>query len=216
MGLPEKFDNRLKDNLGLRAVWLPGTEIGLGDVLRHKDGIFRRIANLSHFGVPFLSKELSKKMSLTFQARGVTSTVLQAGAEVDPLHIDAKAKAEFKIEFKSKDTYFIRTPQLTGVGIDNLVKVGRAITKLPDWRYRDYFIASGVYRAKEFLFLGSRSKNKTIRFGGTGSAILDFINVGASAKVAKVSASSVGVEIIGEGGPVAMNVVRFKKDGQSY
>lgn len=216
MGLPEKFDNRLKENLALRAVWLPGTEIELGAVMQHEDGKFRRVANLSDFGVPFRSRKLSGKVSLAFQARGVRSTVLQAGAEVDPMHIDAKAKAEFKIEFKSKDTYFIRTPQLSAVGISNLLRVGRAIKELPGWRHKDYFIASEVYRAKEFLFLGSRSKNKTIRFGGLGSAILDFINVGASAKVARVSASSVGVEIIGEGGPVAMNVARFKKDGRIY
>lgn len=155
-------------------------------------------------------------MSLKFQARGVSSTLLQAGAEVDPAHIDTRANAEFKIEFKSKNTYFIRTPQLAGVGISDLLKVGRAIKRLPDWRFKEYFIASAVYRAKEFVFLGSQSKNKTIRFGGLGSAILDFITVGASAKVAKVTTSSVGVEIIGEGGPVAMNVTRIKKDGRVY
>jgi hypothetical protein len=214
MGLPEKFDERLKSNLGLRAVWLPGTEIALGDILRHEDGIFRRIANLSDFGVPFRSKKLGGNISLKFQARGVSSTLLQAGAEVDPAHIDAKAKAEFKIEFKSKNTYFIRTPELAGVEIGNLIKVGKALKGHPDWRYNEYFIASGVYQAKEFVFLGSQSKNKTIRFGGLGSAILEFLTLGASANVAKVTTSSVTVEIIGKGGPVAMNIARFKKDGQ--
>jgi hypothetical protein len=216
MGLPEKFDKRLKNNLGLRAVWLPGTEIELGDVLQHKDGIFRPIANLSDFGVRFRSKKLGAKASLKFQARGVSSTILQAGIAVDPTQIDARADAEFKVEFKSKNTYFIRTPQLAGVGISNLMKVGKAIKELPDWRYKEYFIAWRVYRASEFVFLGSQSKNRTVRFGGLGSAILDFLTVGASANVAKVTASSVAVEIIGEGGPVAMNIARIKKDGQIY
>jgi hypothetical protein len=214
MPLPEKFDDRLKSNLGLRAVWLPGTDIELGTVMQRKDGIFRPIGSLGDFGVSFRSKKLGGKVSLKFQARGVSSTLLQAGAEVDPMHIDAKAKAEFKIDFRSKNTYFIRTPQLAGVGISDLLKVGRAVKKLRDWRFGEYFIASAVYRAKEFVFLGSQSKNKTIRFGGLGSAILEFITAGVSANVAKVTTSSVGVEIIGEGGPVAMNVARFKKNGQ--
>lgn len=216
MGLPEKFDDRLKSNLGLRAVWLPGTDIELGTVMQRKDGIFLPVGKLGDFGVPFSFKKLGGNVSLKFQARGVSSTLIQAGAEVDPAQIDAKAKAEFKIEFKSRNTYFIRTPQLAGVGISDLLKVGRAVKKIPDWRFGEYFIASAVYRAKEFVFLGSQSRNRTIRFGGLGSAILDFITVGASAKVAKVTTSSVGVEIIGEGGPVAMNVARFKKDGQIY
>ena len=216
MGLPEKFDNRLKDNLGLRAVWLPGTEIGLGDVLQHKDGIFRPIGNLSDFGVSFRSKKLGGKVSLKFQARGVSSTVLQAGVAIDTTLMDPNANAELKVEFKSKNTYFIRTPQLAGIGISDLMKIGSAIKGRPGWRHKDYFIAWRVYRATEFVFLGSQSKNMTVRFRGLGSAILEFLTVGASANVAKVTASSVTVEIIGEGGPVAMNIVRIKKDGQIY
>jgi hypothetical protein len=214
MGLPERFDNRLKNNLGLRAVWLPGTEIQLGDVLKRKEGIFEPIGNLGDFGVNFRSKELGGKMSLKFQARGVSSTVLQGGVQINPTQIDAKADAELKIEFKSENTYFIRTPQLVGVGISNLMEVGKAVKVLPNWRYKEYYIASKVYRAKEFVFLGSQSKNRTVRFRGLGNAILDFLTVGASTNLARVTESNVTIEIIGEGGPVAMGIARIKKDGQ--
>lgn len=216
MGLPEKFDKRLKNNLGLRAVWLPGTEIGLGDILQRNKGIFEPIGNLSDFGVNFRSKKLGGKMSLKFQARGVSSTVLQAGIKIDPTQIDAKADAELKVEFKNKNTYFIRTPQLAGVGISDLMKVGKAIKNLPDWRYKEYFIAWRVYRAKEFVFLGNQSRNRTVRLRGLGSGILDFLTLGASANVARVTAGSVTIEMIGEGGPVAMSTTRIKKDGQIY
>ena len=36
MGLPSKFDKRVKKQLGLRAVWLPGTVIELGDIRRQE------------------------------------------------------------------------------------------------------------------------------------------------------------------------------------
>ncbi len=216
MGLPEKFDNRLRDNLGLRAIWLPGTEIDLGDVLHRKDGIFEPIANLRDFNVRFNSKKIGGRLSLAFQARGVSSTVVQAGAEVDLSRLDVNAKAELKIEFKKEDTYFIRTPRLTGVGVTDLMKVGQALKGRRDWRHGDYYIAWRVYRAGEFLFLGSQGKNKIVRFGGLGSAILNFLAVGASAEVARLTASSVSIELIGEGGPVAMRVARVRRNGRIY
>jgi hypothetical protein len=216
MGLPEKFDRRLKDNLDLRAVWLPGTEISLGDVLEHKDGVFRPIGNLRDFSVKFNKKALGKKVSLSLQAKGVAWTVVQAGAKVDPLQVDAKAEAEVKLEFKSKDAYFIRTAELAGVGIPDLIRLGRAVRGNPDWHHKDYFISWQVYRAKEFVFLGSKNKNSTIRFMGGGKAILDFLTIGATANVSRVAASGVIIEMIGEGGPIAMRVRRIKRNGQLW
>ena len=216
MGLPKKFDDRLKNNLGLRAVWLPGTQIDLGAVLQLKDGIFESIANLSDFGVNFRWRELGGDLSLKFQARGVSSMVFQAGAQVDLSHVDIKANTELKIDFKEEDTYFIRAPKLSGIGISNLMTVAKAVARLSEWQHRRYFIAWNVYRAGEFVFLGSQSRNKSVRFQGSGSDIIDFLTVGASANVAKVTASSVNIEIMGKGGPLALRVTRIKKNGRPF
>lgn len=216
MSLPEKYDRRLKQSLGLRAVWLPGTEIGLGDILQHRDGVFQPIGNLSDFGVKFKEKVLGKRVSLSFQAKGVKWTLIQAGAHVDPAHVSAGATAEIKIEFKSKDTYFIRTPKLTGVGISNLISVGRSIKAKRDWRHRDYFVAWQVYRATEFAFLGSQGKKGMVRFSGDGKAIREFVNVGVGVNVTRVAASGVIIDIVGKGGPIGMRVRRIKKNGQLW
>lgn len=212
--MPEKYDRRLKDNLDLRAVWLPGTEIAVGDVLEHKDGVFRPISNLQKFKVRFTMKALSRKTSLSFQSKGVSWTVVQVGAKIDPLNLDAKAEAEVKLEFKKEDAYFIRTPELTGVGIPDLISVGRALRDNPEWDYNGYFIAWQVYWAREFAFLASKSKKSSIKFSGGGKAIQNFLTVGASAGVHKVAASGVIIEMVGAGGPVAMRVRRVKKNGK--
>lgn len=215
MGLPEKFDKRLKHNLGLRAVWPPGSSIQVGDVLQRADGIFNPIANLKDdFGITYRKEKTSKERTLTFQAQGVSTTIMQLGSNVTETGLDANANAELKIDFNKEETYFIRTPQLTGKGIDNLFKVGRDIAGTPDWRHGDYYIAWRVYSAKSFLFLGNLAKKRTIKFGGTGSAIIKLLTLGATAGITKVSQSSVSVEIVGVQGAIAMAVAKVKSDGR--
>ena len=216
MGLPKKFDDRLRRNLGVRAVWLPGSEIMPGAVLQRRDDAFLPIASLSDFGVSFASHSMLGQVSLTFQARGVSSTVVQAGADVDLSRIDTKANAEIEIRFEREATYLIRTPTLSGKEIRNLLAIGNALKDASGWNHSRYFVVAGVYRAGEFLFLGSQTGNQTVRFGGRGDAVRDFLTVGASANVTRTSSSSVSIEIVGQGGPVAMRVVRFKRDGRVY
>lgn len=213
MSLPKKFDDRLKTALGMRAVWEPGSSMDLGDVLQRENGIFRPIADLKKdFGIKYRRESLSREKSLAFQARGVSTKVLQAGAEVALDKLDVKAQAELEIKFGGQDGYLIRTPMLTGVGIDNLFSVGKQLRKNPDWNRGKFYIAWRVYSAREFLFLGNQSRNRSIKLGGLGSAILEFLTFGLSGKVSRISSSDLTVEIIGKGGPVAMGVARVKND----
>jgi len=216
MGLPKKFDDRLRRNLGLRSVWLPGSETLLGTVLQRSDESYLPIASLSEFDVSFKSRSMLGQVSLAFQARGVSSTVVQAGAKVNLNQIDTMANAELEIEFKREATYLIRTPRLSGEEISNLLAVGKALKDVSGWNHVRYFVVAGVYRASEFLFLGSEAGNKTVRFSGRGDAVQDFLTVGASANITRSSSSSVSIEMVGQGGPVAMRVVRFKRNGRVY
>ena len=216
MSLPKKYDERIRKNLGLRAVWLPGTNIKLGDVLWLKDGIFVPITNLRKLKVNFESEKLSDNISLKFQARGVSSSILQGGAKIKPINIDLKADAELEIQFNREDTYFVRTPKITGYTITNILTVAQNIIKIPDWNNKRNFIAWNVYKAGKFIFLGNEGGNATVRVQGTGKAILDFLKVGVSAKVARVTSSNTNIELIGERGPVAMRVIRVRKNGDIY
>jgi hypothetical protein len=47
-----------------------------------------------------------------------------------------------------------------------------------------------------------------------GKAIVSFLTLGLSTQLEKTSAQSLTVEIFGQGGPVAMGVVRVKKNGE--
>jgi hypothetical protein len=213
MSLPKKFDERLR-NAGLRAVWLPGSSIELGDVLQREDGIFNPIENISNMGVTYKKEKIPKDRTLCFQAQGVSSTVMQGGVEVDIMGMDVGANATVNIEFANKDGYFIRTPQLTGVGIDNLLKVGKQIASMSEWNHGKYYLAWRVLSAKDFVFIGSEQKNRKIGFLGAGRAVLKFLTLGLTAGINEASSSAGLIRVFGTGGPVAIKVVRIKKSGE--
>ena len=119
-----------------------------------------------------------------------------------------------KIAFTEQNGYFLRTPDLTGTQIDNLLGVANEVVSVPNWKYGKYFIAHTVYRAEEFVFLASKAKRRTVKFGGVGKAILSFLSLGLSAQLEKTSAQSLTVEIVGRGGPVALGIARIKRSGE--
>ena len=216
MSLAKKFDERLKRNTTLRAVWLPGTKVQLGDILRIKNGVFESIAKLSDYEITFEKIDLSDILSIKFQAQGVSYQIIQGEGNVDLKNINMKAAAELKISFNSEDSYFIRTPELEGEGISNIIKLSKQIAKITNWDFRNYFIAWNIWSAKEFIFLGSTSKNTSVKFKGDGQAINNLLNTGISSNVSYQRESKISFEIIGASGPLAMKVFRVKRNGEFY
>jgi hypothetical protein len=85
---------------------------------------------------------------------------------------------------------------------------------LDDWRFRDYSIVWKLLSAKDFVFLGSSTRKASVTFSGTGSAILKFLTLGLSAGVKRTSSQSMGLEIAGKGGPIAIGVVTIGRNGR--
>lgn len=214
MGLPRKFDQRLKRNMALHAVWPPGNPIELGDVLQRQDGVFRPIDNLDGFNVRFRRRRGRGERSMNFQAAGVSTTIVQAGAKARLDAVDRSAGASVEISFNRENTYFIRTPKLAMVGIDDMRKVARTLRDHPDWRFGAYYVAWQVYSAKDFAFLASEKKNRKIVLEGKGDAVQKFLTVGASAGMTRTSSSSITFEILGTGGPVAIALAKIRRNGR--
>lgn len=214
MSLAKKYGNRLRTQLRFRAVWPPGTNIQVGDVLTFQDDFFHPVANLNDFGVGYQSEEALRFGGLRLNALGVRNTIFQGGAEVSLSQLDLNAEAELKISFSEQDGYFLRTPDLIGTQTENLLGLAQKVVAIPNWKFGKYFIAHTIYRAEEFVFLASKAKRRTVKFGGAGKAIVSFLTLGLSTQLEKTSAQSLSIEIFGQGGPVAMGVVRVKKNGE--
>lgn len=214
MSLPAKYDRRIKRALNLHAVWEPGDSIALGDIVtRDRGGTFTDESRLSDFGINFRKKR-SRAKSLSFNAQGVSTLLFQGGEPINASALNRNASASVEVRFERESTYLLRTPALRGEDIDDLLQVGRAVKKLPDWEFRRFYIVWKVLTASKFTFLGSRRKGRSITFAGKGGAVLKFLDVGATAGLTVSGTQSLEVKIVGTGGPVVIGVARVKKNGR--
>jgi len=212
--LPVKYDKRLMQVLGYRAVWEPGASISLGDIVTRKNGIFTDIDRLSDHGVTF-RKETRKEAELSLNAQGVSETLFQFGAEVpSAADLVPSAKASLTIKFNSENSYHLKTTKLTGADIGNLAAVGRQIAQLDGWRFRDYYVVWRILIAKDFTFLGSIRRNREVSFSGTGKAIVKYLESGVSTHISRTRSMKLDLELIGATGPIAIGVTRFKQNGR--
>lgn len=200
--------------MGLHAVWPPGNPVELGDVLQRRDGIFRPVDDLSSFQVKFRRQRFKDQRAISLQASGVSETVIQGGGEVDANQVDGEARATLEISFARENSYFIRTPALSGLEMEDLRRVGRSLRNHPEWQHRRFYVAWQIYSAGEFLFLGSESRNRKVSFSGKGRAILKLLSLGATANITRSSKSNVSVAVVGKGGPIAMALARVRRNGE--
>jgi hypothetical protein len=214
MSLPQKFDKRIKSALALHAVWPPGDPVEIGDVFTKSGGVFRPIDNLSSFGVVPHLQEFPDQRTLNFEATGTRRTTFQHGNEVDADRLDANATARVEIEFTRKDSYFIRTTELTGVEIENVRSAVRSLRDHSDWRHGRYFIAWQLYTASAFSFLGTETRNRKVVFSGKGETIRKFLTLGITAGLTRTSTGSMTIDLTGKKGPIAMALVRVRKNGE--
>ena len=214
MSLPQKYARRIRRVLGLRAVWQPGAVIDLGDIAVLRRGVFVPVEALSDFGVSFRTKR-GKQTELTLNSQGVSETLIQAGNRLEDIgDLKPGPKARLEIGFDRSNTYYLRTPELNAVAMDNLAAVGRAVAKLPGWDFARNYIVWKVLRAKQFTFIGSLKKNRKIVFSGSGRALTRFLGSGVSAGITRTAGTKLDLEMIGAGGPVAIGVTRVRRDGR--
>lgn len=211
MSLPKAYNRHLMDNLGLRAVWEPGSALPLGAIAaRREAGVFTQVADLAQHDIAFTQAN-SQKKKLSFESEGTSQRIIQAGAEVAPGQLKLDAQAELKLSFNGASQFMLKTDDLIGSKITNLEAIADKASKVPDWDFDRLCIVTEVFVATSFSFLGTRTKSSEVSFAGKGSGILSFLTLGLNLDLQKSGKAS--VEIIGQGGPVAMVLARVKENG---
>lgn len=216
MTLIKKYDKTLRNRVALRAVWLPGTEIKVGDIMLIKDGALLSLGNLIDENISYTVSSIGEAQSLNMQSKGVSQSLVQNGARISLAKLDASADAELKISFNSENSYFLRTPSLKGYGMNQAMKVARKVAKLPEWDHLKNYVVLKVWRAEDFSFLGTLDENSELSFQGKGECIRNMINKGISTGVSRSGSSSMNLEIMGKSGPIVMQVFRVKRNGDIF
>jgi hypothetical protein len=217
MNLARKYDRTLQRRYSFRAVWLPGTDIRVGDILILKDGALVSVGNIGNEGIPFGEEAVGEMDSLDIKSTGVSKTLLQNGAMVALSEIDASAEAELNISFNNENSYFLKTSKLSGRGMVSALSVARKIAKVANWDFQRNYVVHQVYHAEDFAFLGSAAKNSSVTFKGSGKAVRNFIEAGISANLSRTGSQNLSIEVTDKGGgAVVLRLFRIKRNGGIY
>lgn len=213
MPIPEKYDEKMKQLWGMHAVWFPGTRFRVGDIVqRAKDGTYQKIGSLKEMGIAVKSTS-SEALKTGFKSTTTKVTIFQGGGEVTQSQVNASANAEVEFSFTKGESFSVATPVGKVDTLENLLGIGAKITALPTFDHNDWRIVRQVLTVKGFTVLGSETRGSSIRFGGKGKAVIDFINFGLSAGIKKTSNSTVDVEFVGQSGALGMDLAKVKKNG---
>ena len=94
-----------------------------------------------------------------------------------------------------------------------LIRLNLALAApLANWQHDQFFIVHELYTAVDWSFLGTKDKSADVEFTGKGAQILSFLSAGAT--LGLKSSGSIEVKILGQGGAIAQNVARVRRDGQ--
>ena len=130
MNLARKYDRTLRRRYSFRAVWLPGTDIKIGDILIPKDGALVSVGNIGKDGIPFEEEVIADMDSLDIKSTGVAKTLLQNGTKVMLDELKTSGEVELKISFNKENSYFLKTSKLSGKGMVSALDMARKIAKL--------------------------------------------------------------------------------------
>jgi hypothetical protein len=211
MSLPEIFNKQMQDALAARAVWQPGKPVQIGDIMLRRDGLFFKGGHIADFGATIRSTPHADK-SLDLATSKVKQRIFQAGVELpDTAQLDLAAEASIKYEFSGKSQFILKTPNLHGLSIDNMLMIAAQLAPLPTWKHDKFYIVEESYGADQWSFLGTKETASNFELSGKGSGILSFLSAGIS--VGLKSNGTIDIKMLGNGGMLAMNLVRIRKDG---
>ncbi len=216
MSLVKKYDKTLRRRVALRAVWLPGTEVRVGDIMLLKDGALVSVGNLEGENIPYSVSSIGDAHSLSLKSKGVSQLLIQNGAKISLSKLDTALDAELKISFKEENSYFLRTPVMSGVGMNMAMNIAREIAKLTNWDHLRNYVVHKIWRAEDFSFLGNLEGTSEVSFEGKGEFIKNIITNGISSGLSKTNSKSMNFEVMGKSGPIVMQVFRVKRNGDIY
>jgi len=216
MSLVRKYDKTLRRRAALRAVWLPGTEVRIGDIMLLKDGVLVSVGNLEDENIPYNVSSIGEAHSLSLQSKGVSQMLIQNGAKVSLSKLNTALDAELTISFQEENSYYLRTPSLSGVGMNMAMSIAREIAKLPDWDHSKNYLVHKIWRAEDFSFLGNMEGSSELTFKGNGEFIQNLISNGISSGLSKTGNKNMSLELMGKSGPVVMQVFRIKRNGDIF
>jgi len=199
----------LRQPLRAHVAWLPlGGNFDLGDFGVFSGGVFVRLGNVVNLGVKF-ERIRGNDTSFEFRSEGVQETRLSGGVAVGAFS-QGDDDASLRIAFAAENSLLIRCKTLQVSEISELLPVAAALRQHPQWRMR-YRVVHRLWTAVEGTFLSSRGSDANIEFSGAVKALQALQAGQADASIAVAARSNIGLDLIGQTGPLALGLFRVRR-----
>src|SRR4051794_10341433 len=208
MGIAEKYNKRLHSEMGAHAAWLPmANRFELGDYGLVSQGFFQRLGNIREFGVQ-VSGRPGEPVQLDYKSEGTRVVSVVGGVEVDMLP-SAPVVARLRIEFRDRESYYLKASRSTVEEIPNLREVADRLANASGWR-KKYRVVWTTITGHDCIIATSTASNASLVLSGQADALAQ-VGIGAiGADVQVASEEDVGIRVVGETGVIGLKLFKLK------
>lgn len=219
MSLARKYNALFKRHLRHFAAWSPVTDrYEVGDFGVFRGGVFQSLGNIREFGVDPQPRAGAAAAKFSYTSSDAVIVRTQAGAEVASFTSDP-VQAELSISFTGSSNFYIRTAELTVEEMPAADAVayqlrGRKDANGRKWRL-GWRVVRKVYTAQNPAILASLERDTKIQIAGQAKLLQQLEGGSASADISVNSSRSDVLEIMGQTGPVALDLFRVRVTGRA-
>lgn len=207
MGLPNQFNDIIKQNLNVFAAWMPiVNNYKLGDYGVIADGVFAKLGNITDDFQVAISKGSGPTGSIDFTSEGARLIKLAGGTEVNVIPA-AEANASVEIEFSKEKSFLIKSPEITVTTMDNVNEVANKLKETGTWDGK-WKVVYQVYNAIDPVIVSTIDAGTKLNFNGDATALGQMklgslgVNIGTN--------KALGLNINGKNGAIGLGLFRIK------
>ena len=229
MSLQIQYSKEIAEQLGKVAVYLPGQEIEVGDIIKFPYGriglfnkkvpfgSFTKITSLKNLGVKYVLPELSTTPD-NYKFTSKESVVFDSSVSSDSsFNVDTlpNVKGAVKIQFTSEGAIFFLAIGCNQKKLDDIVALEKEInSKGKNLVWEDTYLVTSVTIAQRAFIAQSQSKSSEIILEGDVSLIdteISKINLQASLGVTRIKGDAF-IKDWSDNVTVFMELVKFEKE----
>lgn len=226
-GLQISYSKEIAKELGKIAVWFPGTEVKVGDIIQfpyeaegllrknRPFGSFKKISELKQYGVSYKSPRQSTSPDpYQYTSQNTVETNANIGAGVEAMGGFSKFKAALNLNFKYEGAIYLLAVDCTTTELVDLGEIEKEVnTNGKELPWEETYLVTSVTVAKKALVVQSTSKNAGISIEGEAKIIeAGMASVNAQAKLSiKSTSGDVFIKNWSDDVSIFMDLVKFER-----
>jgi hypothetical protein len=194
----------MRKRFGYSATWVPTSNVRIGDVGVLRNYHYERVRNIKDFGIGFETRVDSATGILHYASADSVTIAVKAASDL-PAGVPTITPLDARIEvsFNKESAVFFQASDCKTTSIEDQHALEQSLLALyeaDEWP-EEYVIITELIQAKRATILISSGKSALIEFAVSGNIELgDYTLVDADAGIRVDRASSIGTQIVAEGG----------------